>query len=306
MPRSAPLLPAVVLRQRRFAPSWAMAMSPVGRTTPSCRSSKHGTPYSHRSRPTPSSNRRGRGRRVQFASPAVSVTYEITPYEEFYGLHPSQFNFDASGAMTPLSPDGMAASPMVTSPIASTPGGASSVEMIPSPRWVTADASPSGETPKAAPGELPWIWRHAAPVDIGTPLAGIGRSSSGRSHASPSTGRASSTPCLGFGSASPLAGLARASISLPTPSKSPLSFAELAQTSPPFGATREGFGGASQVPSQLTQGDVEQPCQTSVSIAAASVSRDVSVNQGISPLVGTPLAAVHLGFVSLGFRDTSE
>lgn len=51
------------------------------------------------------SKRLGR-RHVQFASPQCNALIEITPYEEFYGMHPNCFNFDASGNMVPLSPPG--------------------------------------------------------------------------------------------------------------------------------------------------------------------------------------------------------
>mmetsp|Transcript_54304 Transcript_54304/g.115887 ORF Transcript_54304/g.115887 Transcript_54304/m.115887 type:complete len:285 (-) Transcript_54304:634-1488(-) len=70
-----------------------------------------------------SGSRRGRPR-VRFASPEWNTTFEVTPYEEFYGQHPNSFNFDANGNMVAVSPMGfdspLDVSPLVASPAANT------------------------------------------------------------------------------------------------------------------------------------------------------------------------------------------
>jgi len=317
------LLPAAVLRQRRFSPSWALAMSPVGRSTPcratpSCKSSRHGTPFSHCSR-AGSGTSRSRHRRVRFASPAVSVAYEITPYEEFYGLHPSQFNFDAMGTMTPLSPDGMmspidlsAPSPRVSSPNSNASGKIASVfgavsppvEMIPSPGWGRMDiASSSSGAPKAGPGSLLWVWRQAASPRIGTPCIGVGTVSPNTSQGSPSTRIASSTLAMGFGAASPLAGLARSSLgfvpltSIPSISSSELDARPLASY---------GLGEASPTASCALPAVVNAPLHAGM--VTASVVGGLPILPVTSPLAGTPLAAIQLGLglVSPSFRGEPE
>eukprot|EP00440_Ansanella_granifera_P061253 gb/GFBE01066400.1/.p1 GENE.gb/GFBE01066400.1/~~gb/GFBE01066400.1/.p1 ORF type:complete len:217 (+),score=19.83 gb/GFBE01066400.1/:1-651(+) len=53
---------------------------------------------------TPSSScRRPVRRRVRFTT-EVHSEYDITPYEDFYGTHPSHFDFDAEGNMITYSP----------------------------------------------------------------------------------------------------------------------------------------------------------------------------------------------------------
>jgi len=170
-----PLLPAAVLLRRRLVPSWAaVAVSPAGCATPSLatpagRSNRHGTPYSHCSR-TPGT-RRARRRRVSFSSP-VSL-YVVTPYEECYGLHPSQFNFDDSGCMAPLSPEGWSPAPephacddqvkiAVSSPL--------EAEHV--------ETSPSTQRSAVASTSLRWADMLAVSPIAGVPLAASGSSSS--------------------------------------------------------------------------------------------------------------------------------
>jgi len=123
MPQLAPLLPAAALFRRTRLPPRTRGvglMPPSGAATPGAatpvstggseRSASHRSPQSGGTRGSrkakqPASSKRWR-KSVQFASPQQNATYEITPYEEFYGMHPNHFNFDALGNMVPLSPMG--------------------------------------------------------------------------------------------------------------------------------------------------------------------------------------------------------
>jgi len=189
-----PLLPAAVLLRRRWVPSWAAAVSPAGCATPSIatpagRSNRHGTPYSQCSR-TPGT-RRARRRRVNFSSP-VSL-YEVTPYEECYGLHPSQFNFDASGCMAPLSPEG-------SPPVAEQHAGEEQVK-IPASSPVEADdpeASPSTRRFAAASTSLRWADMVTFSPTAGAPHADSSSSSLLSSEPVPCPARGSPA-CQGLG-----------------------------------------------------------------------------------------------------------
>jgi len=187
-------LPAAALLRRR-AVTWPIS-SPCfgeGRATPShatptpARSNKHSEPHSGRAGGSPVTKRHRR-RGVSFASPAGS-TYEITPYEECYGMHPSLFNFDCMGVMVPLSPDGMvspaqmcAASPRVadSSPVLM---GFGATEAIPESTAAPSEpptGSPVASTPCASgQNASPWVSLAspvASPTTVGTPCAGAAAS----------------------------------------------------------------------------------------------------------------------------------
>jgi hypothetical protein len=85
--------------------------------------------------------------RVRFESPAGGCFYDITPYAEFYGIHPDRFNFDASGNMVPTDC---------------------------SPAW-----SPAGETAVSPPTRWPRAESATLPRELPTPMGDGGGAKSG-------------------------------------------------------------------------------------------------------------------------------
>mmetsp|Transcript_16625 Transcript_16625/g.48205 ORF Transcript_16625/g.48205 Transcript_16625/m.48205 type:complete len:231 (+) Transcript_16625:41-733(+) len=120
--RAAPLLPmAAVLRRTRLQPP-AFVATPLSSRTPSSASQpgrERLTPQNDQAQADEASwpmstpqrslrlhaadSTRAR-RRVTFATPSKNSYYEVTPYEERYGMHPSCFDFDAEGNMVTESP----------------------------------------------------------------------------------------------------------------------------------------------------------------------------------------------------------
>lgn len=163
MARKTPVLPAAaLLRPRAWLPirnrAVALILSPGSNaatpTPASVGSNRSNRVHSGNSakRDQRNSRRLLRGQ-VRFASPQWNSTHDITPYEEFYGAHPNQFNFDACGNMVPPSPMGF--SPIM--PVSPSVQTHTCITVLPeneaSPNTATpqhASLSPSPSPPNAA------------------------------------------------------------------------------------------------------------------------------------------------------------
>eukprot|EP00445_Apocalathium_hangoei_P003516 CAMPEP_0203865342 /NCGR_PEP_ID=MMETSP0359-20131031/15303_1 /ASSEMBLY_ACC=CAM_ASM_000338 /TAXON_ID=268821 /ORGANISM="Scrippsiella Hangoei, Strain SHTV-5" /LENGTH=293 /DNA_ID=CAMNT_0050783251 /DNA_START=54 /DNA_END=935 /DNA_ORIENTATION=- len=143
--------------------------------------------------------RPGRGR-VRFASPRFNATYEVTPYEEFYGMHPNAFNFDAKGNMVGLSPLGYGSPvPALLSPqCASSPPAGGLFECSPpgapspTPRQLWGSTQGGSPVPQSV---LRLTARASPPVSPGAPTP---RCWQGSRFLGAPTPRGGGAACVGF------------------------------------------------------------------------------------------------------------
>lgn len=159
--------------------------------------------------------RPGRGR-VRFASPRFNATYEVTPYEEFYGMHPNAFNFDAKGNMVGLSPLGYgspvlsllsadAAAPATTTSAPAPRAGSCSppagglFECSPTPRQLWGSSQGGSPVPQSV---LRLIARASPPVSPGAPTPrcwqGSPLAGSPQGFLGAPTPRGGAAACVGF------------------------------------------------------------------------------------------------------------
>jgi len=98
--------------------------------------------------------------KVKFGSP-LYTSHDVTPYEEYYGRHPSLFNFDAAGNMVPVGMSPMGMSPglspgMSPSPLYSPDKlSAGGNPVCTAPSWMTTEvamlSTPAGFTLTVTP-----------------------------------------------------------------------------------------------------------------------------------------------------------